>query len=99
MIVTFKEILQFVDLELGILAYEPYESSNSCCGIRFPEDRGSEGTTMSYYERIRLFDVHQEHLRYFEVSKISYFTGFWRLSMWTLVDCEAGLSSSEHGCY
>nr|XP_027066622.1 uncharacterized protein LOC113692409 [Coffea arabica]XP_027066623.1 uncharacterized protein LOC113692409 [Coffea arabica] len=91
--VVLKEILHFMDRELGILAYDPYKGPHSCRIIELPGDIDREWSKR-VDEKTILFDVHRGHLRFFAASN-AYNDGL-RISMWTLSDYDEGHWLLEH---
>lgn len=91
--VVLKEILHFMDRELGILAYDPYKGPHSCRIIKLAGDIDRYWSKSVDVNTI-LFDVHHGLLRFFVVSNA--FNDGYRIRMWTLCDYEEGLWLFEH---
>ncbi|KAK1404492.1 putative F-box domain-containing protein [Heracleum sosnowskyi] len=86
--INFNGILHWFVRDNGMVAFDPYENSNRCRLIQFPDGRNDSENEEQHDSLYRLCNVSQGKLRYFTVapepSEVICF------SMWTLENYEKG---------
>lgn len=93
---SFSGVLDWIDRWLGILACDPCRNSNQCRIIGLPPDIDKQCNNYKNNGLYSLCHVHQDRLRYFEVSLApsdpSEFLGF---ALWVLDDYDAATWSLQ----
>ncbi|XP_070038103.1 putative F-box/kelch-repeat protein At4g22430 [Nicotiana tomentosiformis] len=89
--------LHWIDRRLGIMAFNPSSDLNQCRIIGLPNDIDKQCNDARNNGSPTLCDVHQDHLRYIEVSLVpSYPFGFSGFSVWILDNYDSSNWTLQH---